>query len=169
MTLNRSATLKDGVVLSLKPIGTTAARAFVGTHHRHNLPPKMVMWAVSVVDEADIVRGVAMVGRPVARMLDDGFTAEVVRCCTDGAENACSILYGACARAARALGYKRLFTYTLESELGTSLKASGWTSDASLGVRPSWDTPSRPRIQEDIFGEPRRPTEPKIRWIKEFV
>lgn len=154
--------------LVLRPIGTTAARAFVGTHHRHNLPPKILLFAVSVVDQTEAVRGVALVGRPVARLLDDGFTCEVVRCCTDGAENACSMLYGACSRAAKALGYKRLVTYTREDEPGTSLKASGWTFDKKTGPH-TWERPNRVRLQQDIFGEERLNPGPKVRWIKEFA
>jgi len=74
-----------------------------------------------------------MVGRPISRYLDDGMTLEVNRCCTDGTPNACSILYGAATRASKALGYKRLFTYTLRSEPGTSLKASNWVCDGDAG------------------------------------
>lgn len=74
-----------------------------------------------------------MVGRPVGRWLDDGITLEVNRCCTDGTKNACSLLYGAAWRAAKALGYKRIYTYTRVSELGASLRAAGWTCDGPAG------------------------------------
>lgn len=154
--------------LKLRPVGITEARRFVGEVHRHNLPPKSGMFAVGAERDGELV-GVAIVGRPVARMLDDGMTAEVSRLATDGSPNACSLLYGACSRAAKALGYRRLITYTLQSESGASLRASGWVADAELGVRPSWDCPSRPRAQVDLFGNERRPSEPKIRWVKEFT
>lgn len=79
-----------------------------------------------------------MAGRPVARGLDDGHTIEVVRLATDGTPNACSMLYGACWRAARALGYVRGVTYTQTDESGASLRASGWTLAAELDPRKPW-------------------------------
>ena len=93
------------------------AKAYVKEHHRHHAPPLSGLFAVAVA-EGEVVRGVAIVGRPVARGNADGWTAEVTRVATDGARNACSMLSGACWRAARALGYRRLVTYTLESEGG---------------------------------------------------
>lgn len=100
--------------------------------------------------------GVAVVGRPVARHLQDGWTAEVTRVATDGTRNACSMLYGACWRACRALGWRRLVTYTLDTEPGTSLRAAGWTlvGDAGGG---SWSCASRPRVD-------RHPLQQKLRW-----
>lgn len=93
-----------------------------------------------------------MVGRPVARRLDNGWTLEVTRCCTDGAKNAASMLYATAWRAARALGYRRLITYTLEEEPGTSLDAAGWKN---IGMTPgkSWSVPSRPRIDTHPLGQ----------------
>jgi hypothetical protein len=100
------------------------------------------------VSEGDQVHGIVIVGRPVARMLDDGWTLEVNRCCTDGARNACSMLYGAAWRAAKALGYNKLITYTLPEEGGASLRASGWKC---IGIRGggSWSRKDRPRIDPD--------------------
>lgn len=141
------------------------ARKFVGEHHRHNLPPKMARLAVGVSDGTKLV-GVAMAGNPVARAYGGTETLEVVRSCTDGTPNANSMLYGAITRAAKALGFVRLITYTLAEEPGSSLRAAGWTVDAELGPRKSWWTPSRPRVQEDLFGEERRPPGPKVRWVK---
>ena len=156
------------VPLQLRPVGLTEARKFVGFEHRHNLAPKFGLFSVGVESEGELV-GVAIVGRPVARMLDDGWTAEVTRCCTVGTANACSMLYGACARAAKALGFRRLFTYTLASEPGASLKASGWRLDAELAPRKGWDTPSRPRVVMDLFGNERTPLEAKVRWVKDLA
>jgi len=113
-------------------------------HHRHHKPMPGVKFCVAV-SEGDTVRGVAMVGRPVARMSDNGLTLEVNRCCTDGARNACSMLYGAAWRVAKALGYQRLVTYTLPSEGGASLRAAGWKLIGERGGG-NWNTPSRPRI-----------------------
>jgi hypothetical protein len=147
--------------LCVAPITITAAREWVARHHRHNQPPQGALFAVAVVDAEGQTRGVALVGRPVARALQDGRTAEVTRVCTDGTPNACSMLYGACKRAAFALGYTRLFTYTLQEEPGSSLRASGWTADAYLRARPTWSCPSRPRTQIDA----ERPPGPKVRWV----
>jgi len=114
--------------------------------------------------------GVAIAGQPVARKLDDGLTVEIRRVCTDGTKNACSILYGACARVARDMGYKRVITYTLVSENGASLKASGFMNCGEAGG-VSWNMPSRPReiVQVTLFGEERKyPDEKKIRWEKHY-
>jgi hypothetical protein len=110
------------VKLALAPITLREARAYVAANHRHHEAPAGGLFAIGVTD-GERVRGIAIVGRPVARMLQDDFTAEVTRLCTDGARNACSMLYGAAWRAARALGYRRLITYTLPSEGGASLRA----------------------------------------------
>lgn len=115
--------------------------------------------------------GVAQVGRPLARFLDDGETLEVLRCCTDGTKNACTFLYSRCARVARELGYRRIITYILDSETGISLKASGWHCEAENVGGKTWDTPCRPReeVMEDLFGEKRKyPSEKKQRWVKEL-
>lgn len=100
--------------------------------------------------------GVAIVGRPVARHLDNGWTAEVTRVCTDETRNACSILYAASWRAARAMGYRRMVTYTTKAESGASLRAAGWVT---IGETPakSWNAPSRPRIDKHELQE-------RIRW-----
>lgn len=151
------------MTLALRPITVTAAREYVRDHHRHNRPPVGGLFATAVEDDGQLV-GVAVAGRPVARAYDDGRTVEVTRVCTDGTANACSKLYGAITRAAKALGYERAFTYTLDndSETGASLRASGWTEDARLKPRPGWDTPARPRDND------RTPSDAKIRWIREF-
>ena len=153
------------MTLTITPCTLRDARQFVAQHHRHNLAPQGGLFAVSVAD-ADAIVGVAIVGRPVARMLDDGLTAEVTRVATVGTPNACSMLYGAASRAAKALGYQRIVTYTLTSEPGSSLRASGWTVDAELAARNTWSTPSRLRLQQDLFGNERRPSEAKTRWVK---
>lgn len=115
-------------MLEIKPIDLKTAREFVGENHRHNKPPIGHKFSIACYEDGRLC-GVVMVGRPVARNLDDGLTLEINRNCTDGTYNACSMLYGAACRAAKALGYKRIVTYTLQSEPGTSLKASGFTMD----------------------------------------
>ncbi len=130
--------------LRVTPINLDEANAYVHAFHRHHKPVPGAKFCIAV-SEGDQLRGVAIVGRPVARMSDDGLTLEVNRCCTDGTKNACSMLYGASWRAAKALGYIRLITYTLPEEGGASLRASGWRL---LGMRGggNWNCKSRPRI-----------------------
>lgn len=133
------------MTLQLQPISLQDARLFVLEHHRHHKPPLSGFFAVAVNDGIKIV-GVAIIGRPVARALQDGWTAEVTRVCTDDTPHVASKLYGAAGRACRDLGYKRLITYTLTTEPGTSLRAAGWKSIYETRDRPKgWDTPSRPR------------------------
>jgi hypothetical protein len=137
------------MTLRIVPVFFKQARDFVARHHRHHKPPVGHVFSVAVEDEAGTIRGVAMVGRPVARGACDGFTLEVNRCCTDGAPNACSMLYGACWRAAKALGYRKLITYTLDSEPGTSLLAAGFKYQYITRGTP-FSSPSRPR-QPTLF------------------
>lgn len=122
------------------------ANAFVAEHHRHHRPVVGHVFSLGAV-MGDRIVGVAIVGRPVARMRDDGTTAEVTRLCTDGTKDACSFLYGAAARAAFALGFKKIGTYILASEPGSSLAAAGWRQIGEVKGR-SWTTPSRPRVDK---------------------
>ncbi len=108
--------------------------------------------------------GVGIAGRPQARGLDNGTAIEITRVCTIGVPNACSKIYGALTRAAAALGYTDAWTYTLKRECAACVKASGFVADAELPERGSWDTPARPRVATDLFGEERTPVEAKIRW-----
>lgn len=113
--------------LRIIPVTLEDANAFVRRLHRHNKPVVGAKFCVGV--QAEQLVGVAIVGRPVAPKLDDGLTAEITRVCTDGTRNAASMLYGACRRAARAMGYDRIFTYTLPEEGGASLRAAGFKLD----------------------------------------
>lgn len=133
--------------LRLVPITYAEACDFVTAWHRHHRAPPGHKFAVGVAS-GDLLVGVAMVGRPVARHLDNGQTLEVNRTCTDGRANANSMLYGACCRAAWALGYRRLITYTQAGESGVSLTAAGWRIIAERPARPGWNTPSRPRSDD---------------------
>lgn len=142
-------------VLYHAPIDFADAAAFVSEHHRHNTPPVGHRFSIAAY-EGDRLCGVVIVGRPVARGRQDGRTVEITRLCTDGTRNACSFLYGRAARAALALGWTRIGTYTLKSEPGTSLKAAGWTVIAEVKGR-SWDTPSRRRTDK-------HPVEDKLLW-----
>lgn len=156
--------------LSIRPLTLREANAYVAVHHRHSKPVVGHRFSIGVSDDGGVLHGVSIVGHPVARKLDDGLTVEIYRVCTDGTYNACSMLYGACARIAREMGYKRIITYTLVSELGTSLKASGFTNCGEAGGT-DWNCASRPRetTQVTLFGEERKyPNEKKIRWEKRF-
>lgn len=133
--------------LVVVPISLEEANVFVAEHHRHHTPVVGHKFSIAVADDmlCTGICGVAIVGRPIARGNDDGWTLEVTRCCTDGTRNACSALYGAAWRAARALGYARLITYTLPAEGGASLRGAGWHLVGARGGG-NWNTPSRPRI-----------------------
>jgi len=135
------------VSLQIVPITLEEANAFVSQHHRHHKPTIGHKFSIAA-SEGEMVRGVAIVGRPVARGNDDGWTLEVSRCCTDGVRNGCSMLYGAAWRATKALGFRRLITYTLPAEGGASLRAAGWTLIGERGGG-NWNTPARPRIDTD--------------------
>lgn len=130
--------------LSIVPMKLPDANAFVAELHRHHKPVVGHKFSLGVM-AGDKVVGVAIVGRPIARRLDNGWTLEVTRVCTDGTKNACSALYGACRRAAFALGFRRLITYTLPMEGGASLRGAGWKT---LGLRGggNWNVKTRPRI-----------------------
>lgn len=133
--------------LIITPINFDEANAFISKFHRHHKPMQGCKFCVAVSDDEKVV-GVAIVGRPVARMLDNGWTLEVNRCCTDGTKNACSMLYSASWKATKALGYQRLITYTLPEEGGASLRASNWKC---LGLKGggNWNVRSRPRVDTD--------------------
>jgi hypothetical protein len=141
--------------LALQPITLREARAFVSAKHRHHAAPQGGLFAVAC-SSGDDVRGVAIIGKPVARMNNDGYTAEVTRLCTLGDKNACSMLYAAAWRAARALGYRRLLTYILATEPGVSLRAAGWKLIGEAGGG-SWSRKSRPRVDT-------HPTQLKMLW-----
>ena len=133
------------------------ANAFVERLHRHHDPVYRDKFRIGCEVNGELV-GVVQLARPVARMLDDGNTIEVVRLCTDGTPNVCSFLYSRAARIAREMGYAKIITYILDSEDGASLKASGWHKEADTQGK-SWSCPSRPR-------KTTAPTCNKQRWAK---
>lgn len=145
-------------MLILVPMTLAEANEFVTKHHRHHRAVPGTKFAIGAAMAESIV-GVALVGRPVARRLDDGWTLEVNRCATDGTRNACSFLYGASWRAARALGFRRLITYTLPEEGGASLRGAGWTLLGLAGKKDGkgWSCPTRPRV--DLH-----PLQQKLLW-----
>lgn len=158
--------------LHIAPATVKAASRYVRDNHRHHPAPQGGLFAACVVDESGVIRGVAIAGRPLGRgnrrrtpdhvaPLNSIDAVEITRVATDGARNACSILYGAMRAAAKALGYRRVFTYTLASEPGTSLRAAGFVRSGTVDGR-SWTTPSRPRTDK-------HPTVDKVRWEVVFA
>jgi hypothetical protein len=137
------------------PLTIAEANEVVRRWHRHHNPTLGGKWALGWSVDGEIVAA-AIVGRPVARHLDDGWTLEVTRLVSNGAPNACSALYASAWRAARAMGYRRMVTYTLATEKGVSLRAAGWRVVGEVKGR-SWHTPSRPRVDK-------HPTLDKVRW-----
>lgn len=143
------------MALELVPVSFREANEWVRLLHRHHKPVVGAKFCIGAGAAGELV-GVAIIGRPVARMLDDKWSVEVTRCCTNGYRNACSFLYGAAWHAAQCLGYRRMVTYTLESESGASMRATGWRNAGTVRGR-SWSCPSRPRRDA-------HPLENKVRW-----
>lgn len=144
-------------MLRLRPVSLREANEYVKLHHRHHKPVVGHKFSIGCESDDRLV-GVVIVGRPVSRYLDDGRTLEVTRLCTDGTRNACSFLYAAAARAAAAMGYDRIFTYTLQSELGVSLRAAGWTCQGEAGGL-RWTGQRKPA--NDLY-----PAQMKLRYQK---
>lgn len=148
--------LQRVVRLRVVPTSLEEANAYVTEHHRHHDPVTGHKYSIALADESGKVRGVAIVGRPVSRMSDNGWTLEVNRCCTDGVANGCSMLYRAAWRAAKAMGYTKLITYTLPEEGGGSLKGAGFRLVGERGGG-KWTRASRPRVDT-------HPTQTKWLW-----
>lgn len=144
-------------MLTLTPVSLAEANAFVAEYHRHHKPTVGHKFSIGCSEDGRLV-GVAIVGRPVSRYLDDGETLEVNRLCTTGEKNACSMLYAASARAARAMGYKKIITYTLDTESGASLRAAGW-SCAGLAGGKCWTGRRKPKTEQ-------YPAQMKLRYEK---
>lgn len=132
--------------LHVEPVGFRTACQFIAAWHRHHRPPQGHIFSLGVFLPDWTLVGVATVGRPVARLLDDGRTHEVTRVATDGTPNACSALYAAAwRRSRRDYGTTRMVTYTQAGETGASLRGAGWRVTAHLPPRHGWTCPSRPR------------------------
>lgn len=148
----------SAMTLRATRISLDAANAFVLRHHRHHGPTTGHRFSIGVVLDGSLV-GVAICGRPVARHMPQDVTLEVNRLCTDGTRNACSFLYGSAARAAQAMGFYSILTYTLDEEGGASLRALGWWGEPAFDLVKTWHTPSDPRR---LGGIPK----PKWRWVR---
>lgn len=146
--------------MKIVPITLKTANQFVSNYHRHHKPSVGHKFSIGLNDNDKLI-GVAIMGRPVARGSDDGFTIEVARLCTNGTKNACSMLYQAAARASKELGYRKIQTYILEIESGTSLKASGWIMEAITAGGQWKHTDGKDRRTD-------QPTMPKQRWVRKL-
>lgn len=144
--------------MRIVPLTFRYAKQYISENHRHNPDIVGCKFAIGCFDDGRIV-GVAVCGRPVSRYLDDGETLEINRVCTDGTKNACSMLYGACCRIAKEMGYRKVITYTLQSETGASVKASNFICDGEAGGK-HW-TGKRNKGQ-------RIPNELKTRWHRDL-
>jgi hypothetical protein len=164
----------NGIRLAARPLTLRQANAYVAAHHRHHGPARGMKFAIGAVEleHAELIVGVVIVGRPKARLLDDGLTAEVTRLCTDGEPNAASFLLGAAWRAARAMGYRRMVSYLLPDELGASYAAAGWRR-AAESPGGEWYNPRRTDARFTRGREPlagllglgaKHPEGPKVRW-----
>lgn len=157
------------------PVTQGQVKAFILEHHRHHVPSPGDKFRIGAAHAgSDELVGVAQVGNPVSRNLNDGFTLEVTRLCSNGDRNVCSFLYAKCARIAKEMGYRRIITYILESEDGASLRAAGWRREDGFFGGGCWDSCQRGRertafVQGCLFQEKQKyPTERKQRWVKEL-
>lgn len=155
-------------MLRIVPLPVKRAMPFVAKHHRHNRAPNGGLFACGVELDGVLV-GVGIAATPVARMLADGTTIEITRVCTNGTNNACSMIYGALCSAAKRLGYHRAITYTLAEEPGVTPRAAGFVEVAQLKPRADYNTPAckrqRAKMKLNLFGgEETRPGGAKVRW-----
>lgn len=143
--------------LQIKPCELKDANLFISALHRHHKPVVGHRFSLGCWNESGII-GVCCVGRPVARLTDQRRIVEVTRLCTDGTKNACSCLYSASARVACEMGYEKIQTFILASELGTSLKACGWEHESDSAGGDGWQSRKGRRTDQ--------PTEPKQKWSR---
>ncbi|RZD16584.1 MAG: hypothetical protein EVJ46_06135 [Candidatus Acididesulfobacter guangdongensis] len=142
---------------NFQPISLKLANSFVLANHRHNKPVAGHKFSIGLFDGEKLI-GVAICGRPVARMLDDGLTLEVLRVCTDGTRNANSMLYSRVKKIAQIMGYRKVLTYTLKEESAASLRAVGAQKDGIVKPR-EWSREKRERGSQEVYKKE------KVRWI----
>ena len=154
--------------MEIRPISLKEANSFVENYHRHHPKVQGHKFSISAYHNGELC-GVAIVGHPQGRFLDDGLTLEVLRLCTDGTRNSCSFLYGRCAKIAKDMGYRKIITYILESEDGTSLKAAGWTCESEKCGGVSWNGRNRDSDnfeQLSLFEKKQVPKQFKKRYVR---
>ena len=151
------------MALTVIPISIRQAQEFVDLYHRHNKRPQGAKFAIGAEDDGRLV-GVAICGNPVSATLMDGFTLEVTRVCVldDAPKNTCSFLYGRCWRIWQQMGGKRMVTYTLQTEPGSSLRGAGWKIVGEVKPHDRWaEKRNRDGIErqsQEIYGQA------KFRW-----
>jgi hypothetical protein len=156
--------------MEIIPIELKEANRYILENHRHHNKVQGHKFSIGLLIGGKLC-GIAVCGRPLSRYLDNGKNIEVTRLCTDGSKNACSKLYGACARIAKELGYNNIITYILESESGHSLNASGWICDKTDAGGLKWkrNDGHRQDVIVDLFGVTKKyPNEKKQRWVKKL-
>ena len=159
--------------MHVEPISIRDANDYVEQYHRHHGKKTGCRFAIGLYEEG-VLHGVAICSNPVARNADDGLTLEVSRLCTDGIRNGCSMLYGACARIAKDMGFHKVQTYILETENGASLKASGWMCEGIAGdinwqrCNSEWQKKRDSVTQIELFPKKKPPEVMKTRWAKYF-
>jgi hypothetical protein len=144
--------------LRIRPCELRLANEIIGKWHRHHKPVVGHRFSLKVVDEDEGVCGIAVCGRPVARLTCSGTVLEITRLATDGTPNACSMLYGACRKVAKAMGFEKIQTFILETEPGVSLRAAGYQLE-SVSPGGNWSCTSRPDRRQD------QPMCPKQKWV----
>lgn len=151
----------------IRPITFKQASDFINQHHRHHKATVGCKFCIGLFDsKMGVMVGCAVCGRPVGRYLDDGLTCEINRLCTDGTKNACSMLYGACCRIAKEMGYEKIITYTLASENGASLRASNFTNEGLAGGT-HWTGKRYYPMQMSMFQD-EKPEEMKQKWSRKL-
>ena len=151
-----------GTTVRVVPLTLREANDLVARWHRHHKPVQGHRFSLGLMDDEGVFHGAVVCGRPVARLAGNPREVlEVTRLVTDGTRNGCSMLYAASANAAKAMGFRRIQTYILESEPGTSLKASGWVDEGPAGGGQWKHTDGKARRTD-------QPTERKARWAKVF-
>jgi len=140
------------------PVSLKDANKFVETFHRHSKPVVFHKFSLGLLFKEKII-GVIIVGRPVARALDNGLNVEINRCCIlEGYKNANSFLYARAKKICQLMGYQKIITYTLHGEeSGSSLRAIKAKQEI-ITKSDQWDTPSRKRIFNELYNKK------KIRW-----
>lgn len=147
------------MTLHIQPLTLAQANEQIMLWHRHHKPVIGHRFSLGAYLDTKLV-GAVVVGRPVSREIDQYLVAEVTRLVTDGTHNACSFLYGAAARVAKAMGFKRIQTYILVEELGTSLRAAGWIFDG-ITSGGNWNHSKARQGLRRVD----QPMSPKQRWV----
>lgn len=153
-------------MITRRPIYQREAKRYIAEYHSHSGVALPAGWLFGTAAYKDgELAGVGMAGRPEGRGLDKGLNVEITRVCTLGIRNACSAIYAGLCQAAKGIGFERAYTYTLASECAACPRAAGFELDQQLPERGGWDN-GRARVEVNLLGEQRTPTEAKVRWVR---